>query len=369
MRIERIVTTRIALPLRRPHRLAMATITDHAMLIVQLFADEGHRGVGEISVIPHYGAETPGAIQHLIDVYLAPSLIGMDPRNPLAILARMEETIQGHAYAKAGLEMACLDCAGRALGVSVSTLLGGAVRQRMPALWVLGHGDVEPDVAEARALMAQGSHRLFLVKVGKGDPAENVARALAIKQALGEQASVRVDANQGWDEATAAWCIERLEAGGIDAIEQPVPAWNRGAMQRLAERFVVPIMADEAVCTLQDAMAFAGEAAADAFSIKVSKHGGMLRARQVATVAEGAGISLFGGTMLEGGIGTSASAQLFSTLPSLRWGCQLFGPRLLTDDVSVAPVRYENFDLVMPDCPGLGVEIDADKLRYYQVAD
>jgi len=367
MKIERIVTTLIALPLRRPHRLAMATITDHAMVIVQLFTDEGCVGVGEVSVIPNYGAETPGAIRHVIDDYLAPRLLGEDPRNTMAVLACMEQAIPGNAYAKAGVEMACLDCAGRALGVPVSTLLGGVVRRRMPALWVLGHGEIGPDVAEAEELMEQRSHRLFLVKVGKGDAAENVARALAIKKALGDAASVRVDANQGWDETTATWCIERLEAGGIDAVEQPVPAWNRGAMKRLAARFTVPIMADEAVCTLQDAMALAGESAADAFSIKVSKHGGMLRARQVATVAEAAGISLFGGTMLEGGIGTSACAQLFSTFPSLAFGCQLFGPRLLKDDVSSTPVTYENFDLVLSDSFGLGADIDPEKLRHYEV--
>ncbi|NNH17416.1 chloromuconate cycloisomerase [Bordetella trematum] len=367
MKIERIVTTRIALPLRRPHRLAMATLTDHDMLIVQLFTDEGIAGLGEVSIIPHYGAETPGTVQHIIDACLVPALAGADPRNLMQIHARMDAAIPGHAYAKAALEMACLDCAGRALGVSVATLLGGALRQRMPALWVLGHGEARRDIEEAQSLLESRSHRLFLVKVGKGEPAENVRRALDIKQALGEHASVRVDANQGWDEATASWCIERLEAGGIDAVEQPVPAWNRAAMQRLAARFTVPIMADEAVCTLQDAMAFAGEAAADAFSIKVSKHGGLMRARQVATVAEAAGISLFGGTMLEGGIGTSACAQLFATLPSLAWGCQLFGPRLLKDDVACAPVSYDAFDLVLGDSVGLGLEIDPDKLRFYQV--
>lgn len=367
MKVERVLSTIVALPLKRPHKLAMSTITRHTMVIVQLWTDDGALGVGEVSIIPHYGPESPGAVKHVIDHYLSPRLIGLDPRNTMALLGAMDDAIVGNAYAKSGVEMACLDCAARAARSSVATLLGGSVRRRIPALWVLGHGEVEPDVAEARELVDSQSHRLFLVKVGKGDAQENVDRALAIKRALGDGVGVRVDANQGWDEATAAWCIERMEDGGIEAIEQPVAAWNREAMRRLARRFTVPLIADEAVCTLQDAMALARDGAADGFSVKVSKHGGLWRATQIATLAQSAGISLFGGTMLEGAIGTSACAQLFSTFASLRWGCQLFGPKLLLDDIAAAPVEFDHFDLLVPDCVGLGAEIDSDKLRFYTV--
>ncbi|WP_420223283.1 muconate cycloisomerase family protein [Pigmentiphaga litoralis] len=365
MKIDSLTTVIVDLPVARPHKLAMATIHRHSLVLVRLRTSDGAMGIGEIAIIPHYGEESPEAVKATIDHVLAPHLLGQDPRNIGSLLHRMDQAIKGNAYAKAGIEMACHDVSARILGVPVSSLLGGLVRARLPVLWVLGNGEITKDVDEAEARLAARTHRLFLVKIGHGDPAENVDRALAIKRALGDRASVRVDVNQGWDESTASWGIERLQDGGIDAIEQPVPRWNLPAMQRLAERFAVPIMADEAVATPDEALAYARHGGADAFSIKLTKHGGIARTRQVAAIAEAAGISLFGGTMIEGAIGTSASAQVFASVARLAWGCQLFGPQLLTDDIAVGSVVYEDFELVVPTGPGFGFEVDEEKVAHY----
>jgi len=366
MKIESIESIIVDLPVVRPHKLAMATIHKHSLVIVRIQTDEGVTGLGEIAIIPHYGDEAPGAVKSIIDECLAPSLIGKDPRRFEQLVLLMDQLIKGNHYAKGGIEMACVDAAAKQLGVPAADLFGGRVFERLPTLWVLGNGQVEADLREAENKLQAGEHRLFLVKIGHGDPRENVDRALAVKRALGDRASVRVDVNQGWDEATATWGIERLQDGGIDVIEQPVARTNIDAMRRLTERFAVPIMADEAVATVDDAMAYARHAAADAFSVKLTKHGGMTRTKRIAGIAEAAGISLFGGTMIEGQIGTSAYAQLFSTLPNLKWGVQLFGPQLLTDDVSVKAVRYENYELIVPTLPGFGTQLDEDKLAFYR---
>lgn len=368
MKITHIDSFLVELPMRRPHRLSMVTLHTHSLVMVRVRTDIGIDGWGEIAIVPHYGSESNGAVKSVIDQVLAPYLSGRDPRSLVSLTMEMDRLIKGNAYAKAGIEMACVDAAARAAGVPASDLLGGATVSRLPVLWVLGNGEVGPDIEEAQQHLADRQHRMFLVKVGRGAKEENVARALAIKKALGGAASIRVDANQGWDESTAVWAIERLEDGGIDVIEQPVAAFNRGAMRRLAQRFTVPIMADEAVCTIDEALAFATEQAADAFSIKPTKHGGLLRARQVATIAEAAGITLFGGTMAEGRLGSAACAHLFATFPSLEWGCQLFGPQLLTDDLASTPLRYEDFELVLPEGPGFGIALDEEKLRHYTVA-
>lgn len=368
MNISSIQSVIVDLPVARPHKLAMATIARHSLVLVRIRTESGVEGIGEVAIIPHYGAEAPGAVKSIIDECLAPNLVGQDASCVEALLLHMDRLIKGNGYAKAAIEMACVDAHAKTLGVPASALFGGMVNERLPVLWVLGNGEIGPDIEEAQRKLEERSHRLFLVKIGHGDPTENVARALAIKAALGDRASVRVDVNQGWDESTAAWGIERLERGGIDAIEQPVPAWNMGAMRRLSERFAVPIIADEAIVTMEDAMAYAREGAADAFSIKVGKHGGMTRTKRIASIAEAAGISLFGGTMIEGQIGTSAYAQVFSTLPRLAWGCQLFGPQLLTDDVAVRDIIYEDFELVVPTKPGLGIEIDEEKVAFYRRA-
>lgn len=365
MKIASIETFIIDLPVARPHKLAMAVIDRHSQVIVRIRTDDGVEGLGEIAIIPHYGEEAPGAIKSLIDECLAPYLIGYDVRQFGQIVQRMDQIIKGNAYAKGGVEMACVDATARALGVPAYQLFGGKMRDTIPLLWVLGNGVVEKDVEEARRKLEARQYRLFLVKIGNGDPKENVERALAIKSALGDQASVRVDINQGWDEATATWGIAELEAGGIDIIEQPLPRHDHEGMRRLTERFAVPIMADEGIATPEDALHIARLRAADAFSVKITKHGGLLRTSQVAGIAQAAGIKLFGGTMIEGQIGTSAYAQIFSTMPNLTLGAQLFGPHLLTDDVAGEVIQFVDHEMVVPDAPGFGTVLDEDKLRFY----
>lgn len=366
MKIASIQTVLVDLPTVRPHKLSMATINHHSLVLVRMRSDDGREGLGEAAVIPHYGAETVEAIKGLIDGYLAPAVIGLDHARIPPVLARMDAVVKDNLYAKAAVEMACLDLTGKALGVPVSTLLGGIQHERIPVLWVLGNGERDKDIAEARDKLAARLNERFLVKVGKGDVREDVARALAVKAALGDAAIVHVDANQGWDEATAGWAIERLQDGGIAVIEQPLPRANIDGMRRLAERFTVPVMADEAVDTAESALAFARSHAADALSLKVTKHGGLLRTAKVAAIAEAAGMSLFGGTMLESGIGTSASAQVFATTGNLQWGCQLFGPLLFKDTITVERVQFDDFSLTVPQRPGLGMTLDEDKLRFYQ---
>lgn len=368
MKIRSVTTVVFDLPTVRPHKLAMATIDTHSLILVRVLGEDGLEGFGEAAVIPHYGDETIEAIKVVIDGYLAPALIGADCSRLESLLATMDGVLKGNLYAKAAVEMACIDLVGKTLGVPASLLLGGAVHDRLRVLWVLGNGDRDKDIAEAEEKLDQRLHDLFLVKVGKGDPRADVARAAAVKAALGDAARVHVDANQGWDEATATWAIERLEDAGIAIVEQPLPRSDIEGMRRLTERFTVPIMADEPIDTTESALAFVRNRAADAFSIKVTKHGGMLRTRKVASIAEAGGLTLFGGTMLESAVGTSAFAQVFATVRRLDWGCQLFGPLLFKDTITTEQPRYADFHLTVPTGPGLGVTLDEDKLRFYSRA-
>ncbi|MHC5797132.1 muconate cycloisomerase family protein [Lacisediminihabitans sp. FW035] len=365
-RIRSIETVLFDLPTVRPHKLAMATINQQSLILVRIRDEDGIEGLGEASVIPRYGAETIEAIQIVIDKYLAPSLIGRDPAQLRAVLSTMDAALKDNPYAKAAVEMACVDLVARRLGVAASTLFGGPVRDRLPVVLVLGAGETEADIALAQEMLDRRRHDRFLVKLGKDDPQRDVARAAAVKRALGDDVRVHVDVNQAWNEATATWAIERLEGAGIAVVEQPLPREDIEGMRRLTERFTIPIMADEAIDTVQSAMAYAHSHAADAFSIKVTKHGGMLRTREVAAIAEAAGITLFGGTMLESGVGTAAFAQMFSTVESLDWGCQLFGPLLFADTITVRQPTYRDCYLEVPSGPGFGMTVDEEKLARYR---
>ena len=158
--------------------------------------------------------------------------------------------------------------------------------------------------------------------------------------------------------------LSSMQVTSIEAITYNLPPIR--LHKRAMPAITVPIMADEPLETVEDALTFARIGAVDAFSLKVTKHGGFTNTRKVAAVSESAGNSLFGGGMMESAVGTAASAQLFSTLPTLRWGCRLFGPLLLKDNIVVTPTIYRDFQLTVSTGPGFGVTVDEDKLAFHR---
>lgn len=358
----------VDLPTIRAHQLAMATMQRQTLVVVRLRCSDGIEGLGEATTIGglSYGDESPEGIKLTIDTYLAPALANEDATNVHAAMARLGKVARGNRFAKSALETALLDAQAKRLGVPLSTLLGGAVRPALPALWTLASGDTTRDIEEAERLLGERRHDTFKLKIGRRALREDVAHVAAIKRALGDRARVTVDVNQAWNEAEAATGIAMLEAAGVDLIEQPTPREQRTALARLAARFVVPIMADEAVCGPEDAMELARLGAADVFALKIAKAGGIFGMLRTAAVGDAAGIALYGGTMLEGSIGTIAAAHGFCTLPQLAWGTELFGPLLLKDDIVVERPTYRDFMLHLPQGPGLGLALDEDKLAHYR---
>jgi muconate cycloisomerase len=179
-----------------------------------------------------------------------------------------------------------------------------------------------------------------------------------------------VDVNQAWDGNTARRFLPRLVDAGVTLIEQPVAKWNvqalREATQALGDTALV--MADESLCSPQDAFQLASRRACHVFSLKVAKHGGLLRTREVAAIADAADIGWYGGTMLETSLGSAASAHVFATLSDRHHGCELFGPQLLVDDIVGQPMEVRDFELQLPDGPGFGVDVDAKRLDRYDRA-
>lgn len=358
----------VDLPTIRAHQLSMATMQQQTMVIIRLRSSDGIEGIGEATTIGglSYGEESPEGIKLTIDTYLAPALVGQDATNINAAMLKLNKVARGNRFAKSGIETALLDAQGKRLGVPVSAVLGGAVRKTLPVLWTLASGDTNRDIEEAETLLAERRHNVFKLKIGRRSVRDDVAHVSKIKAALGDRAKVTVDVNQAWNEVDAALGIEALEAAGIDLIEQPTPREQRGALARLAARFIVPIMADEGVTGPEDALELVRDACADVFALKIAKSGGIHGMMRTAAVADAAGVLLYGGTMLEGSIGSIASAHGFSALPQLAWGTELFGPLLLKDDIVTARPQYRDFDLHIPEGPGLGLQIDEEKLAFYR---
>lgn len=363
--IERIDTTILDLPLRRPHQFSVTTMHRQPVVLVQVATSEGIVGLGEAVVPggPWWGGDAVESIQALIDNYLSSALVGASAQQVTAANRRMDRIAQGNWVAKAAIEMALLDACGKSLGTPVYQLLGGLVRSSLPVTWALGATEADAVIEEAEAKLAAGLHTSFKLKMGASEPRDDVERVLKVAAALGDRASVRVDINGAWDETTAEQWLPELERGGVDLVEQPIPGWAVEGMARLSARLTIPIMADESVRTVHDALAVARLRAGDVVSLKIPKSGGLTRTQAVAAVADAAGLPCHGGTSIETSIGTSAALHAYCALPGVTWGCELFGPQLLTEEAVTTACTYQDGHIHVRHEPGLGVELDEAQVK------
>ncbi len=363
-RIERVEVLILDVPTIRPHQLSVATMRQQTMVLVRIRCGDGIVGWGEASTIGGlaYGEESPESMRANIETYMAPILAGADAANPAARMNDLRSRLQGNRFALCALETALFDAQARRLGVPLSALFGGRVRDSLPIAWTLASGDTARDIDEAERMLDLRRHNVFKLKIGKRPVRADAAHVAAIKRALGDRASVRVDVNQAWSETDAVLGMRLLHDAGADLVEQPIAAANHDGMRRLRAMNLVPLMADEALHGPLDAFRLAAGRAADVFAVKITQSGGLTGAQHVAAIAQAADVALYGGTMLEGAIGTIASAQLFATFPSLAWGTELFGPLLLTEEILATPLEYADFALRLPAGPGLGIELDDDKI-------
>lgn len=366
--IADVQSTIVDVPTVRRHKLSNTSVTAQSYVFVRVRLANGVEGIGEAATLggPRWSEESVEAIRANIDAYLAPALLGSRADQFEAAGLRMDQAAKRNNAAKAAIETALFDAVGKTFGLSAAALLGGAVRDRIPVLWTLASGDPVQEVEEADRKLEARLHRTFKVKIGAQEPAADMARMRHLAQALEGRATLIVDANQAWDETTSARCLPHLHEMGVALVEQPVPAWNLPAMARLRARpGTPPLLADECVFDAHDMLAVANAAAADAVSLKLVKHAGLLGVRKVAAVAEAAGIGLYGGCLLESSVGAAAHLQVFSTLRELAWGCEHFGPQILTGEYVTEPLRFEDFHVHLPTGPGIGVSVDEDRLRHY----
>lgn len=363
--VVRVETRIVDLPTIRPHKLSVATMDGQTLMLVRVHCSDGVVGIGEGTTIGGlaYGGESPEGMKLAIDTYFAPIMAGQDATRVQVLMARIAKMVKDNRFAKSAIETALLDAHGKRTGLPVSELLGGRRRDRLPVAWTLASGDTARDIAEAERMLDLRRHNVFKLKIGARAPAEDIAHVAAIKRALGDRGAVRVDVNMAWDETTAARGMAALADAGCELVEQPVA--SPAALARLVRRFPVALMADESLHGPESAFELACRQAADVFAVKVEQSGGLFAAQRVGAIADAAGIGLYGGTMLEGAVGTVASAHVFATFPQLQWGTELFGPLLLTEEILERPLDYRDFSLEVPQGPGLGIALDEDRVAFF----
>jgi muconate cycloisomerase len=367
LRVVEVRATIVDVPTVRRHKLSRLSVTAQSYVIVEIRLANGASGIGEAATLggPRWSEESVEGIKAVIDAHLAPAILGLDASRFEAAASAMNAAAKRNNAAKGAIESALFDAVGKTLGVPVVQLLGGTVREAMPVYWTLASGDPAQEIEEAESKLSDRLHDRFKIKIGAQPLAADLARLGRLAAALGDRATLIVDANQAWDEATAQRAMPALAELGVALVEQPLPAWNVEGMARVRQRSAVPIMADECVFDAHDALRVAATGAADVLSLKIVKHGGLLGVHRVAAVAEAGGLSLYGGCLLESSIGAAAHLHAFAGLRSLAWGCEHFGPHILTEDLATEPLRIADFQMHLPTGPGLGVTLDPEKMRRF----
>jgi muconate cycloisomerase len=365
MKIEQIDAIPVSLPLTKPVRMAGAEVATAQNVVVRIQTDAGLVGWGECASAPTFSGETQGSIVAAVTGYLAPALVGEDPMRREALRAVMDARLLGNNGAKAAVEIALFDLAGRALGVPVYELLGGRSRAAARIFWHLGNAEPAADAREAAA-KARDGFTFFKLKVATTTVEQDIAGAIAVREALGPGSDLSADANQGWSVAEAVRFARGSEKARLCFFEQPVPAVDLAGMAAVARACPVPLLADEGIFTAQDVLAHARESAASIVSVKLLKAGGFTGALRAVHAAECVHLPLqLTGKVAESSIATAALVHLAVAVRELQYGVGVTN-HYLREDVVAEPLRSVGGQVRPPEGPGLGIEVDEARLRRFR---
>ena len=347
-------TTAVRVPLREPLKWTGGIRESASGLIVELHTDEGLVGLGEAP-----GPTLP-AIQAAIDREFAQFLVDQDPLRTEWLVHRLEEYSRNWAgvaaYAIAGIELALYDLKGKALGVPVAELLGGFGRESVPVIGYLFIDEPEANAQKAADFVAAG-HTELKLKVGR-DLNQDYDSIAAIRDRVGYDVKLRIDANMNWSVPAAIKWIRALEQFDLQFVEQPVPDFDIAGLAQVRRSVSVPIAADEACTTLRSALELIKADACDVLVVYPSEAGGLTRALQIGALAAAAGKWCAIGSWAELGVATVANAHLAAASTNFPFANDTHYP-LQLEDVLVDPVEIEDGQITVSHDPGLGVALDA----------
>ena len=355
-----------SIPAKAVHSHGIGDVGNVESVILKLDTDAGITGWGEGSPWAVFTGTTQ-ANAAALHVHLRPMLMGADPFRIEELLAGADQRIVHCTEAKAAMETALLDIVGQALGVPVCDLLGGACRDELPLSFSVANPNFDEDLELVQELYGDGI-RILKVKTGFAGHAKDLERLEGLRTTLPADMDIRVDYNQGMTVYDAIPKLRDVEAFYPTFIEQPIPADKIEAMVAITHALDTPILADETVFNPRDALTAAKLGAANLFSIKIMKSGGLLRGKEVAAIGRAAGIACYGGCMFETGIAHMAGTHLVAACPNISMGCEFYmATYYLQEDILAEPFPVKNGKVIVPTKPGLGIQVDEDKLAKYTV--
>lgn len=367
MKITALELFHISIPFSRPYKLSKVygTRYDAEAVILKVHTDEGIVGLGEADPLNPFTDETPATVMVVVRDLIAPHLIGRNPTHINAIESDLDMRVQGHLLARGAVNMALFDIVGKANNLPAHMLLGGLYQDKVPLLGPIGSGTPEEDAVFIRELIENG-YKSVMIKMGALPIADEIKRMISAQKMFGDQINIIVDANQGWTVAETMLFIDGIGSCRPELLEQPIDRHDIDGLKRIHHRIPCLLSADEGVASIQDAATLIRAQAVDAFSIKISKNGGLSKAGKVAATADAFGLKILMNSMLEFGITQAASLQLGCVLPNLLdMGHAYMSVLRMSDDITDFGQNISRAVVTVPPGPGLGVGLDEDKLKKY----
>jgi muconate cycloisomerase len=381
-RIASLETIVVQLPTRREHKWTGLTEPIGRYILTKMTDEDGRTGWGEAAALKDWGGEfgryfgeSAAIVELVIARYLAPAVKGVDSANIVELHARMDAVIKGYPYAKAAVEFAAYDLAGKALGVPVHTLLGGCARTRVPVTHSIGLIAIDEAEREVAQVVKEGI-RTIKVKIGV-DAKRDIDMVRAVRNAAGPGVDLCVDANEGYKTpGEAVQVLREMEKQRLKYAEQPCMGIERIA--EVARAIDTPVMADESAWNAHDALQIAATHAIDIVSIYTTKPGGLYRAMEVAAVCRAAGIVCNVNGSIETGVGNLANVQLAAAAPAATLSCVIpvstpaahqqgrIAGIYYKDDLLVAPMKFVDGAIEVPMTPGMGIAVDEAKIGKYR---
>ncbi len=367
MKITKLELFRISIPFIKPYKLSKkyGTQTHAHAVIFKIHTDAGIVGLGESDTLNPFTAETPSSVMVVTRDIIAPLLINQDPTRIAMLEAALDQSVNGNLSARGAVNMALYDIVGKAYNVPVYLLLGGLKHTQLPLLGSIGSGTPDEDTDAIEALYDEG-YRTVMIKMGALPIADEIKRMIAAKQRFGDRMKLIADANQGWETTETLEFVNGVKDHAPDLLEQPIRSWDIDGLKRIRNRTACPLAVDESLMTAQDAAAIIRERAADVFSIKVSKNGGLAKSAQIAQTAGLFGIKCLMNSMLEFGITQAASLHLGLTLPNLvDMGHAYMSVLRMSDDITDFDRNISRAAVTPPKGSGLGIALNEDTLKKY----
>jgi L-alanine-DL-glutamate epimerase-like enolase superfamily enzyme len=376
VKITKVESRIVTIPVETPYVTSYGSLTAFSNVLVWISTDEGIVGIGESAFVGGgpVREETPESTKAVIDLYLAPAVLGSNPFDIELVHEKLDRVVPRNLVAKTGIDLALWDIMGKTLDLPVYKLLGGTYREKIPVTYTLSMDSPER-MAEQASLRKSEGYTTVVIKIGH-DPAGDLERLRLVRDAVGSEIKIRLDANEGYRPDQAIRVIRKMERFEPEFVEEPVKRWDLAGMARVTRAVDTPISSDESNSTLESAMKLIEQRAVDILNIKVAKNGGLLNCKKIAALAEAYGVPCLVGGDNTYEITRQACRHLATSTPSVQrgLGSEGCGPASQSKigDVAKTVVTYQDVTrlggfVVATPGPGLGVEIDDEAIQRFGV--